>query len=394
MKIIHFIPKFTITQNFTVIGGAANSLYNLSKQQLKNNEINIVSFFPLGVQENIEELNNIKFIPLKMVSKQNSKLFGFEFIIRSIFFSYKHRKKYNIFHGHSGHIDYLIPFTLISKILSTPFIYSLSCPIVDDSEVTRFPGRMSLLKFLSKYVDEFIAISINVADSLSKINVRENKITIIPPAIDIEKYSFIRDKNKYRKLFNLRDDDPVFLFVGSIAPTKNLETVIKAFSHVNNKYPNAKLVITTELNLLKFSSRAAYIKSIIKEFYLDKSIIEIGIIDNMNELMGSADVLVAPFRSTDGPSDYFLPVLECLSIGRPVVVSPVGGMKEVINEKVGILVSPENAQELADAMIKLIINNDDNKRGLEGNKIIREKFNPVNINLLVNQVYLEFMNNE
>ena len=73
----------------------------------------------------------------------------------------------------------------------------------------------------------------------------------------------------------------------------------------------------------------------------------------MPELLRAADILVAPFLDSFGPSDYFMAVLEAMASGKPVIVSAVGGMPEGVHDDVGRLVDPFDTQELSEALIEL-----------------------------------------
>jgi glycosyltransferase involved in cell wall biosynthesis len=48
--------------------------------------------------------------------------------------------------------------------------------------------------------------------------------------------------------------------------------------------------------------------------------------------------------------------LEALSVGCPVVASDIGGLPEVVGESCGVLVPPENPEELARAIVDLAAN--------------------------------------
>ena len=75
----------------------------------------------------------------------------------------------------------------------------------------------------------------------------------------------------------------------------------------------------------------------------------------MAELMAASDILVAPFLNTNGPSDYPLPVLEAMGVGKAVIASNVGGIPEIIsNMENGILVKPKDANSLSNAIITLL----------------------------------------
>ena len=49
-------------------------------------------------------------------------------------------------------------------------------------------------------------------------------------------------------------------------------------------------------------------------------------------------------------------ILEAMQAGLPIATTNVGGIKEVINEKNGILVNAKNSNELAQVILKLIEN--------------------------------------
>jgi glycosyltransferase involved in cell wall biosynthesis len=59
----------------------------------------------------------------------------------------------------------------------------------------------------------------------------------------------------------------------------------------------------------------------------------------MAQLVSSADVVVASFRSTEGISDIPIIVLEAMALGKPVVASNLKGVREAIqNGKNGLIV--------------------------------------------------------
>ena len=77
-------------------------------------------------------------------------------------------RTYEIVHGHSGHIDYLLASVLVSRHYKSHLVYNLYCPLNLDSSVTRYPFRRKYLESISGNVT-FIAISKNIAQSLSQL---------------------------------------------------------------------------------------------------------------------------------------------------------------------------------------------------------------------------------
>ncbi|ABA24440.1 Glycosyl transferase, group 1 [Trichormus variabilis ATCC 29413] len=84
--------------------------------------------------------------------------------------------------------------------------------------------------------------------------------------------------------------------------------------------------------------------------------------EQRDALIASADVFVLPSYNEGLP----MSMLEAMSWGLPVIVTPVGGIPEVINHNQnGILVQPGNQQQLVQAMQQLI--NDEDMRIALGN---------------------------
>jgi glycosyltransferase involved in cell wall biosynthesis len=80
-----------------------------------------------------------------------------------------------------------------------------------------------------------------------------------------------------------------------------------------------------------------------------------------------------------------------MSTGVPVVATPVGGIPEVIRDKVnGLLVPSQNPDALGEAILETLSNsNETAKRVLEAKKTIINEFNEENWIERIQNVYLE-----
>lgn len=75
------------------------------------------------------------------------------------------------------------------------------------------------------------------------------------------------------------------------------------------------------------------------------------------------DVLVNPSKM----ESFGVSVLEAMASGKPVIVSSVGGLKEIVkNGETGLYTNPDSAQELADKM-ELLLQNDELRQRLGNN---------------------------
>lgn len=87
----------------------------------------------------------------------------------------------------------------------------------------------------------------------------------------------------------------------------------------------------------------------------------------------STDVFVLPSEALEGLP---MSVVEAMAAGLPVVASKVGGIPEAITDgETGLLVEPGNVQELSDALLRLLTDDESrSKMGQRAQEVAREKF--------------------
>ncbi len=86
---------------------------------------------------------------------------------------------------------------------------------------------------------------------------------------------------------------------------------------------------------------------------IEKKVHFLGKRDNIEELIGCADLLLLP---SDNES-FGLVALEAMACEVPVVVSNVGGLPEVVDEgEVGFLVEPYHVDEMARRAVEIVGN--------------------------------------
>src|SRR6185369_2482199 len=138
------------------------------------------------------------------------------------------------------------------------------------------------------------------------------------------------------------DREKVILFFGRIEPYKGLEILLRAFTQIVDDLAEWKLVIAGNGDLSSCST------------YLDHPQIEVinRFIDD-NEvagLMQRASLVALPY--IEATQSAVIPI--AYAFARPVIVSDVGSLKEVvIHEKTGLLIPPNNINELAEAIRKM-----------------------------------------
>ena len=135
------------------------------------------------------------------------------------------------------------------------------------------------------------------------------------------------------------------LFFGRISPYKGVEYLLEAMKMVHKEVPDAKLTIAgggkMYFDISPFEN-LTYIN--IRNRYIG--------MEELAGLISKAQIVVCPY--TDATQSGV--VMTSFSLGIPVVATNVGGMAETMKDgKYGLIVPPRNAQEIAKALIRLLL---------------------------------------
>lgn len=236
---------------------------------------------------------------------------------------------------------------------------------------------MKLRRFLLSMVDKIICVSKKDKEDLAKCQGLRNNVTVINNWVSLEKYS-IAARNKLRKEFKLSQESKIILSVCRIVPQKGIEYLIKATPFILRRYPESKIVFVgrRKQNLLPTFSYEKSIKSLIEKLRLRRNIIFLGEIPRckMPALYSLAKVTVLPTLH----ENYGLVNLESMAYGLPVVTTQLSVIKEyIVNGMNGLLVPPKSPKSLAQAVIKLLDNQQLKLRLIKnGQNTIKNHFNP------------------
>jgi glycosyltransferase involved in cell wall biosynthesis len=236
------------------------------------------------------------------------------------------------------------------------------------------------IKFSCQWAKKIIAVSENTKkDLLNLYKVPEEKIEVIYEGVSIchpELVSGSQEMLKHDSHAASRgvqhDNSKYLLFIGRLEERKNIVNIINAFEILKEQYklPH-KLVLAG-----KPGFGWEKIKDKITNANCTEDIVELGFVSEEEKwnLLKDADVFVFPTLY----EGFGLPILEAQSAGTPVVAANNSSIPEVINchsersvseaEESGLksfnytrddkcsalLVNPNNAEEIADAVYKII----------------------------------------
>lgn len=212
-------------------------------------------------------------------------------------------------------------------------------------------GDKWLTKFFTNKIDGFLAMTQNVMNDLNTFNSSSPKVLSPHPIYD--NFGEIIEKEKALNFLNLDTKFSYILFFGLIRDYKGLDLLLEAFSNVNKE--NIKIIIAGEY----YSDKTPYQK-LIQSLGIEDKIIEVDkfIPDSeVNYYFSASDVVVQPYKSATQSGVTQI----AYHFNKPMIVTDVGGLKEMCPDgKVGYVVPPQS-DKIKDAILKFYESTDKNK---------------------------------
>lgn len=214
------------------------------------------------------------------------------------------------------------------------------------SDVFDFPNK----SFLHKRVLKFVFSRSTAVLSTSKIMANEIqkytnvRIEVIPFGVDLSKFvpAF------HKTLFN--SEDLVLGSVKNLEDNYGLDLLIKYFAVVQKRYHNLAL----KLLIVGGGSQEKPLWELAHSLGISEHIKFTGAIDHAKVPDYLNEIDIAIFLSKKFES-FGVSIVEAMACEKPVIVSYVGGLPEVIQDKIsGYVVNPFNADETINSIERLI----------------------------------------
>ncbi len=197
-------------------------------------------------------------------------------------------------------------------------------------------------------------------DVIDRYQIAESKLQVLRPGLPFIMTQNSDSRNQVKQRYGL--PEKYILYLGTLEPRKNVQTIIEAFCNSELRTQKYELVIAGGkgwknkklMQLIKETSGVRYI----------------GYVDERDKptlyKLSSLFVFISLYEG------FGLPVLEAMVSGVPVITSSRSSLPEVVGEA-GYLINPHNVDELAEAIKKIL--SDEKLRGVlveRGKKRIEE----------------------
>ena len=197
------------------------------------------------------------------------------------------------------------------------------------------------MTYFSRRVDKIICVSGAVERYLQNCGVANKRLVTIHKGHDPDWYA--HNKQVSLAEFGIPAHAFVVGFVGNMRPVKGADVLLEAIRHLPADSP-VHILLVGEVRDRRVARLAAH-PDVAPKVHLA------GFRSDAPALAGACQVLTMPSVDREG-----LPrvLLEAMSQGIPVVVSNVGGMPELVEQKVsGLIVPPRDSRALAAALQRL-----------------------------------------
>jgi glycosyltransferase involved in cell wall biosynthesis len=218
-------------------------------------------------------------------------------------------------------------------------------------------GKRRLSGFVYRLADGIIVHNEVSRRELESLGVPSGKINVIPHGHCLDSTRKMPSSVQARRTLGIETAAKVVLFFGQIKDAKGLDFLIEALPKVVREVPEVVLLIAGRPWRTQFAKYDALID---KLGVRARCCLHIRFIpdDEVSNYYAAADVVALPYRRIYQSGVLIM----AMSYGRPVVVSDLPGMTEMITDGVNGYVFPNGSKEaLADALIRAL--QSDNERG-------------------------------
>ena len=233
-------------------------------------------------------------------------------------------------------------------------------------------------KFCACFTDYLITI--NKEDYRRAVDDKfpaRNIVYVPGVGIDTEKqHNLIIDVEKKKSEFGIVGEC-VLLSVGELNQNKNHETIIKAISMINSPI---KYIICGK------GEKLAFLTDLVNSLELEDKVIFAGFRNDVDELLKMSDIFCFP-SYREGLS---VALMEAMAAGLPIVCSNIRGNVDLVeNARGGYLSDPNDVDEFAESIQKLISDENSRRKMSESNIRDIQKFGIEKVNNQMKVIYEE-----
>jgi len=232
-----------------------------------------------------------------------------------------------------------------------PFVYEIR-GVWEDGAVDQGRLKESSLKYrLRRALESHVARKATTLVTISEGLKREflsrgmKKLFLVPNGVDLKKFN-----GEPIAAMKKKREDVTIGYIGSLYSWEGVEDLVRAASLIRKKSTAIRIQIIGD------GEAAPAVHKLIEQHSLSDTVEMVGRIphDKIDRAYDSIDILVYPRRSSR-TTELVTPLkpLEAMAQKKPIIVSNVGGLLELVDDKVAAIFTAGNADNLASKCLEL-----------------------------------------
>ena len=268
-------------------------------------------------------------------------------------------------------ISHILPMGYLALMLKLPFIVILHGYDIMNAQKSSWKKYWAI-KILAQ-AKHIIVNSHHTQNQVLNLGINQNKITIVYPCPNIKPEQLNEhEKQTIKNELDLHHKK-ILLSVGRLVTRKGFDKVIETLPEVIKQIPNLIYIIVGN------GPDKGRLEKLAEDLKVRGNLIITEDIPNSNlpAFYDLADIFIMPARQIDEDVEGFgIVYLEANLFGKPVIAGKSGGVEDaVIDNQTGILVNPENVQEIVQTILKLFSEPElANKLGVQGKERVLREF--------------------
>lgn len=253
--------------------------------------------------------------------------------------------------------------------------------------------NQQFMRFAGNRASRIIAVSNAVKARLIKLGVQPKKCMVIYNGMDCSQNNQSVSEEQIRKMkseLNISSKAIVIGMFGQIAHWKGQHVLIRAASTIIQRNSQVYFIIVGDIINELANEYKQQIIDLIKDLEISNRIILTGFRTDIPILMQIVDIMV---HSSVLPDPLPTVLLEAMVYQKPVIATRVGGVPEIVMDKqTGLLVAPDNIQEMEKAIQTLLDSVELRiSFGENGRKRVEQYFNIVQNVATIESIYQELL---
>jgi len=349
MRILIYVPTIVIDRG----GGDSMHVHELAENLSKvENKVGVICRLAGGSYNGLASIKQVKSANIKVVSWFWANIYG-------LFLGLVATKanKYDLVYTRAG---VSAAAWLISRLAKVPYVTEVNGLIWDEARISWVGWWRKAFGYFLNWIEgkayrhsqHVVAVTPRIKEVLvAALGIEPEKIAVIPNGANTDLFKPM-DTNQARRQLNVGGADYFVTFVGMLAAWQGVEYLIRSAPYILKGYPESKFLIvgdgTMKQGLIELTQRIGVSDRMIFTGRVPY--------DKVPLYINACDVCAAPFikerneRSGVSP----LKIYEYGACGKAIVTSRLPGLEFIEQYETGVLVQPDNAEELAAAIIKLL----------------------------------------